>query len=186
MRRRTIAVVMLAAALATAVSVTYATTRGPHENGPASFGAGEDPQASVIRTTKGSLVVFGANVLHNDGTAPLELTSAELVGDVPHDAAELVEARAIDPARTSGDLVGAGRWPYLNYRRLSQPLPGYVVEPGGDAELLLVVRIHRDGAWQWPNTQATYSVDGREFVAATRSGFMACAPRQLECVPELG
>lgn len=176
------AVVIVAAVSAVAAGGTFFSGDA---QGPASFPETDGPSIAYVRTDVGQLTVFGGVVLRNSGDQPLRLISVELAGDVPEEAAEVVELRALDPRTNEGDLVGAARWPFEDYKELSQPLSGYSVLPHNDVELLLIVRPRLAGSWQWPTTEVTYSIRDQTFSDRTESGFMVCAPKHRPCNPTL-
>jgi hypothetical protein len=157
----------------------------PSGSGPVAFV--DDPQltqTSGILADAGDVVVFGATYVQNTGDAPATLLAAELDGDVPDDSAEVVEVRALDPAEQDGELIGAGPWPFEDYAKVSEPLDGYRLPAGAEAELLLVVKVHRTGTWHWPRTRVTYRSDGESFEDSTTFGFRVCPASAGECLSE--
>lgn len=131
-------------------------------------------QTAGFLADAGQSVVFGATYVKNTGTSAATLQSAALLGDVPSEAAEVAEVRAVDPADHDGELVGAGPWPFEDYAKSSEPLEGYSLVPGAEAELLFIVEVHETGSWHWPRTQLIYETEGDVFEDITTVGFMVC------------
>ena len=91
----------------------------------------------------------------------------------------------MDPRASDNELVGAARWPYENFRALSRPLRGYVLEPGTEAAVLFIVRPDMPGEWQWRTAQVRYAAGGQSYQARSSAGFMVCAPVTQKCEPKL-
>ena len=151
--------------------------RVPWSNGPGpvAFLSGEGlTQLAGVHADAGTTVVFGAASIQNNGDVGATLESASLVGAVPTEDADVVEVRVRDVSGVGGLAVGAATWPFENLSRRSSPLINYVVQPGEEAELLFIVRVHTTGQWDWPATQLTYSANGETHEISTSLGFEVC------------
>lgn len=139
---------------------------------------------SGVAARDGDTVVFGAATVRNDGDTAAVLRDAFLVGDVPAEVAEVVEVRALDLTRHDTGPVGAARWPFERYPQLSEPLDGFTLEPGAEAEVLIVVQVHGTGVDAvWPQTVLEYDQSGRRNAARAYAGFQVCPPGPEGCAP---
>ena len=80
---------------------------GLPDDGPVQFGEADATQGLGLLARGGSKVVFGATYVVNTGDKPATLRAASLEGDVPEDAARVVEVRALNPAEHDGELFEA-------------------------------------------------------------------------------
>jgi hypothetical protein len=179
-------VAVIVAVPVAAFTVSPGSSRAFDGRGPVQFIAGEtEVQAASVTATVDQLVVFGANVVRNRSDQPVVLDEAELTGEVGELGAHVVAVRVMDPADNGNDLVGAARWPFENYRALSEPIDGYELGPRQLAAVLFIVKVERPGDWQWRTTQVEYTADGRRFRTRSGFGFMVCAPATRRCDPAL-
>lgn len=112
----------------------------------------------------GDHIVFGTTVLVNEGDTPATLIEAELVGEVPASAVEVVDARVHEGA------VAAGPWPN-DHSHDAVPLDGYELAPGAEVAVLLVLEVHEAGRWTWPKVAVDYtSADGERHQITCRHG----------------
>lgn len=146
----------------------------------------EDPlivQTAGIKADAGQRVVFGATAVKNTGPWVAVLEGASLEGDVLEAQSSVVEVRVLDPEDNENELVGAAQWPFEDYEELSESLPGYRLESGGEAELLFVVRVERSGDWHWPVTTLSYSIGEDQFEVSSKFGFQVCPTTERQCPP---
>lgn len=144
-------------------------------DGPVRFEASDRyRQSAQITAGPGDRVVFGATLVHNTGTGAATLTSADLTDPATDSSAELRSVRVLDLSH-GGDLVGAAQWPFEDYARRSEPLEGFTLPAGGEAELLFIVAVTDTGTTEWTRTALHYDAGGRPFATSTQFGFRVCA-----------
>jgi hypothetical protein len=178
--------VVAASVLVAAVSVLGACQDADGESTPggASSAATDGPvrfegserysQFASFAAQPGNRVVFGATLVQNTGTARATLTSADLTEQSADAGAELRSVRVIDLS-DGGDMVGAAQWPFEDYAQRSQPLKGFALRPGSEAELLFVVDVAGAGKTEWTVSELQYDVGGTPFVTSAQFGFHVCA-----------
>lgn len=179
-------VCVLILACATACNFGSGDAVDPTTDGPVVFPGNDISQRAVIEAEPGQVVVFGAATVKNEGSAPVELIEADLVGDVSAAAAEVIDTRVIDLGRRPAELVGAAVWPFEDYADRSVPLEGFELAGGSEAELLVLVEVNDEGSWVWPRTRVRYLHDGETYQAETRFGFHICAEAPAECAKDRG
>lgn len=144
--------------------------------GPVSFvgsDSGFTPVSGVFASA-GDRVVYGATTVRNAGQVAATLRSAHLVGDVDSAAAAISAVRVMDLSGTAHDLVGAALWPFEDFQARSEPLAGFELLPGREAELLIIVDVAETGDWHWPTTAVDYEVQGTEYRDEAPFGFHIC------------
>jgi|SRR5690606_30350704 len=144
----------------------------PDNGGPLEFHGDATAKSSLtMQVEDGEQIVSGFNVVTNTGDDPVTLTDAYLEGDVPAEAAEKVEARALNPELTNFDILAGERWPYKNYAKLSEPINGFTVEPGAEVNIMIVVDVHKAGEHTWPATVVTYETTDGDAYEIRNEGF---------------
>jgi hypothetical protein len=179
--RKVVAVSVLVAAVAAlggcqdADSETPGSGSSAATDGPVRFeGSERYTQAATIAARPGDRVVFGASLVENTGTGAATFTSAGLTDQAADAGAELRALRVIDLS-DGGDMVGAAQWPFEDYAQRSQPLKGFTLRAGGEAELLFIVDVAGAGRTEWKNTELQYNAGGTPFVTSAQFGFHVCA-----------
>lgn len=152
--------------------------------GQVSFLGSDDASTTTgYLAASGDTVFFGGAVVENTGDDSATLTDASLLGDVSSSDAQVTTARVVDPAVRDGSLIGVGRWPHRPLLRASVPIDGYTLLPGAQAEVLVIVKVHRAGNWYWPRTALDYRVAGQLYRTTTPLGSMVCVPPLDRCDP---
>jgi hypothetical protein len=155
----------------------------PANDGPVEFEGARIVQSAGIRAHGGQHVVFGATTVRNTGSQTATLQSGELVGSVDDAGASLEAVRVVDIS-SGGDLVGAAIWPYEGFNEASEPIGGFSLGPGDEAELLYIVDIRKAGESFWPNSAIDYRVADMNYRAESNFGFRVCPPRPAACGEE--
>lgn len=174
------AALLLAAGLFASGCTSGVGGPGSRDDGPVSFvGNSESVSTAGMHADADESVVFGATEVRNDGPDPVTLQAGELTGEwVQDDGAQVAEVRVLDTTE-GADMVGAGYWPYENYRRRSVPLDGFTLQPDRQVELLFIVSVEETGIWYWPQTMVRYVSDDRDYHAVIDFGFQIC-PRDID------
>jgi hypothetical protein len=174
------------AALAVALTLISTSCTGDDASrvGPVAFMADEGfHQTAYVHADGGQTVVFGATSVRNEGDGAATLNAGSLTGDdVTDDGANVAEVRVLD-ITGGGDRVGAALWPFEHYARNSVPLQGFELPPGGEVELLFVVKVDQSGLWHWPQTLLEYQSGGTDYETRTNTGFLICPRSADECDP---
>jgi hypothetical protein len=144
-------------------------------DGPVRFEVSERyTQFASFAARPGDRLVFGASLVENTGSGAATFTSADLTDQSADAGAEVRSVRVLDLS-DGGDLVGAARWPFEDYAQRSEPLRGFTLPAGGEAELLFIVGVAGAGRTEWQASELHYTAGGTPFVASAQFGFHVCA-----------
>ncbi len=170
--------VALARALA-AASVLLLVTACLDQGGDPLRGPTE-PNLSALGVPVGETVTWGAAVLVNEGSEPVELESVSLVGDMIDPQVARIEEVSVHEAGPHIGLVGIVNG--LGYETVPadrrSPVKGAKVEPqsqpGSGVAVLVTVKALQNGMWRADGLVVTYRVDGVTHTLRTPSGFAVC------------
>jgi len=162
---------------------------------PAGCGAGfrdgplaiNDGKGAVVgsEAEEGQRIVYGLNVITNQGDGPVTNVEAVLLPDGEDDAPGISfePAQVVDIAANDLGYLAGGTWPYGEWAKHAKPLEGYSIPPKSrKIELLLIMTVKSKGQWFWPKTRIEYDYDGRRYAEEVTNGFALCAP--APCNPE--
>lgn len=120
--------------------------------------------------------------LRNDGDRPITLRSITLDDDVPPEQG-LLRTVLVHDLESAGFGVGAVRWPHQELARYVRPLADYVIEPGEEVGLVMVIEVRGSGPMEWTRGTLTYERDG-EVRKVPGSMHVALCPTRSDCTAE--
>lgn len=133
----------------------------------------------------GTQVVFGVTIIKNNSADPIRITEVSFVSDQKHSGATVVESWVWNLTGVS-TAVGIGEAPFpppQTSRDAYQLAKGATIEPFEPYQLVVVVRIDKDGAWHWPRYEVRYEAGSRKLESEGTNALMVCAPLNSECDP---
>jgi hypothetical protein len=171
-------VVVAGAVIATAALLVLAAYLG-FRRGPLEGPTG--PNLSGTSVSVGERATWGAAVLMNTGSKPVELESVELVGDMMDPQVARVEEISVHEVKPyGGDLIGVVRG--LGYEHIAAqlrwPVKGTRVppqkQPGAGVDVLVTVEGLQNGKWRADELVVTYRVGLVKRTLRSPSGFAVC------------
>jgi hypothetical protein len=139
-----------------------------------------EPNLSGLGVSVGEQVTWGAAVLVNEGSEPVELESVSLAGDMIDPKVARVEEISVHEAGPRIGLIGIvnGRGYETVPADRRSPVKGALVEPqsqpGSGLAVLVTVTALQNGKWRADELVVTYRVDGATRTMRTPSGFAVC------------
>lgn len=159
--------------LATAGMLWYRYTV-PSSKGPVTLGGGGQWEAGPEKV--GRTFAWGSNFVGNHGDRPARLTRVELIPD-PGRRLSVVGARSFEVDERATSVFGP--WPdkvegHVISNATTDPLKGFVLKPGTDARVIVVMRLHKEGETYWEKVRLHYEVDDGPYVTEADNGVLLC------------
>lgn len=168
--------IIIAAAIVTTLIVSRQSGQDGHEGtGPLTVGTSGMWEGTEKKL--GVTFAWANNLAVNRGDAPVRLRKAELIPMAGTDTTQLaqIDARAFAP-NTHG-TVAFPFWPDKDSglsNTTTAPLAGYLIAPGKEAWIVIVLNTRKTGTSHWTGLSLTYESDGKTYTARSPNGVTIC------------
>jgi hypothetical protein len=120
---------------------------------------------------------WGTNLVVNRGERPARLLKVELIPMSGTDTNQLAQVGARAFAPNKNGTVAFPSWPDKQdgmSDSTTEPLDGYVIPPGKDAWIVLLLKVRKPGYSHWTGLTLTYQVDNKTYTTESSNGLTIC------------